>query len=74
MKSVHHSKAQRGFFDLGMSLLVLALAGGVIYGAESSHAEQLAAEQQAVAAATQLPSVVAEESDDEPTVVAGASQ
>ena len=74
MKSIHHSQAQRGFFDLGMSLLVLALAGGVIYGAESTHAEQLAAEQQAVTAAAQQPTITVKDSTGEKTVVAGAAQ
>ncbi len=40
MKTKHYAKPQRGFFDFGMSVLVLALAGGFIYGAESSRAEQ----------------------------------
>ena len=69
MKSIHHSQAQRGFFDLGMSLLVLALAGGVIYGAESAHAEQ-----QAVTTAAQQPTITVKDSTGEKTVVAGAAQ
>jgi hypothetical protein len=48
MKSLNQSNRQSGFFDLGMSLIVIAIAGGVIYGAESSHAEQIAASRPAV--------------------------
>ena len=45
MKSVNRSKRQSGFFDLGISLIVLAVAGGVVYGVENSRGEQVAVEQ-----------------------------
>ena len=45
MKSVNRSKRQSGFFDLGISLIVLALAGGVVYGVESSQGEQIVVEE-----------------------------
>ncbi|MGD8351086.1 MAG: hypothetical protein PVI79_17695 [Gammaproteobacteria bacterium] len=40
MKSLNRSNRQSGFVDLGMSLIVILLAGGVAYGVESSKAEQ----------------------------------
>jgi hypothetical protein len=46
MKSIKPTTKQRGFFDLGLSVLVLALAGGVIYGVENTHEAQLAAQSQ----------------------------
>ena len=45
MKQVNRSRRQSGFFDLGMSLLVIAIAGGVVYGVESAQQEQVAAAQ-----------------------------
>ena len=34
MKSIHRAGRQSGFVDLGISLVVIALAGGVAYGVE----------------------------------------
>lgn len=45
MKSVNRSKRQSGFFDLGISLIVLTLAGGVVYGVESSRSGQVVVEE-----------------------------
>jgi hypothetical protein len=72
MKTIHHSTPQRGFFDLGISILVLALAGGFLYIDESSHAERLSTEEQAIADAEQA--APAEVSAGADTVVAGALQ
>ena len=69
MKSIHNSARQRGFFDLGLSLLVLALAGGVIYGAESSRTEQ----QSIAAVQAEQPAPVVDSANDK-TVVAEAQQ
>ena len=69
MKSIQHSPRQLGFFDLGMSFLVLALAGGVIYGAES-----LRAEQQSLAAVQAEQLAAKAESANDETVVAEAQQ
>jgi hypothetical protein len=49
MKPFDRSRRQSGFFDLGMSLFIIAIAGGVIYGAESSHAEPTAASRSGIA-------------------------
>ena len=43
MKAPDKSKNQSGFFDLGISLLVLAIAGGSIYLIEHPHTEKTAA-------------------------------
>ena len=64
MKTIHHSKPQRGFFDLGISAVVLVLAGALFYGAESSQAEPLAAEEQAVPAEQQAGSAGSSASDE----------
>ena len=69
MKSKHPAKRQRGFFDLGLSVLVLALAGGVVYGVESSRAEQ-----QSVAGAEDQPAAAVEVSAADSTVIAGSPQ
>lgn len=46
----NRSNRQSGFFDFGMSLFVIALASGVIYGVEGSHEEQIAASRPGIAA------------------------
>ena len=40
MKTSYHRKSQRGFFDLGLSLLVLAVAGGSVLFIEQYQAEK----------------------------------
>lgn len=74
MKCIHRSKRQQGFFDLGMSVLVFALAGGLIYGAETERTEQLAAEQQSVAAIQGSQQTPAAVSVGDKTVIAEAVQ
>lgn len=37
---------QNGFFDLGLSLIILAIGGGTTYLVKEAHEEQLAAEMQ----------------------------
>ena len=48
MKSLNRSMRQSGFFDFGMSLFILAVAGGVVWGTESSRLEQTATQQQEI--------------------------
>jgi hypothetical protein len=50
MKSLNRSNRQAGFVDLGMSLVVIMLAGGIAYGIESSPADQVAASRPGIAA------------------------
>ena len=67
MKSPNRSSRQSGFFDFGMSLLILAVAGGVVYGVESSRSEQIAAQQHRLAAEQAEPTAMAEFSARENT-------
>jgi hypothetical protein len=52
MKSHNIKRNQFGFFDLGLSLLVLTLAGGSVYLIESSRPEASTAQPPAVEVAT----------------------
>ena len=45
-KAPGNSSKQSGFFDLGISLLILALAGSVAYIAERNHDEKMASLQE----------------------------
>jgi hypothetical protein len=74
MKSVNHSNRQSGFFDLGMSLLVLAIAGGVVYGVENSHAEKTAANQQELASQQVVHPAMADASGINESAAGTASQ
>jgi hypothetical protein len=49
MKSYNGNNKQLGFFDLGLSLLILTLAGGSVYLAEKNRTETAALEQEEVA-------------------------
>ena len=46
MKKRNTTKKQSGFFDLGLSLLILAVAGGSVYFAEQEQAEKYAQQQE----------------------------
>lgn len=61
MKSVNHGRRQAGFFDLGMSLFVLVFASGMVYSAETAHAERVAMEEQIEAPAQASASAVLEQ-------------
>jgi hypothetical protein len=54
MKSHNISRKQFGFFDLGLSLLVLALAGSSVYLIESNHPEASTAQPPAAEVSTQV--------------------
>jgi hypothetical protein len=43
MKTPNKSKNQSGFFDLGISLLILVIAGGSVYFSEKAHTEKTVA-------------------------------
>ena len=45
-KAPGNSSKQTGFFDLGISLLILALAGSAAYIAERSHDQKMASLQE----------------------------
>jgi len=47
MKSYNVNKKQLGFFDLGLSVLILALAGGSVYFTEKDADEKYAQQQEA---------------------------
>jgi hypothetical protein len=49
MKSYNVNKKQTGFFDLGLSLLILTLAGGSVYLAEKQKTDVAALEQETAA-------------------------
>jgi hypothetical protein len=43
MKTTDKSKNQSGFFDLGISLLILVIAGGSAYFSEPAHTDKTVA-------------------------------
>jgi len=54
MKTSYHRKSQRGFFDLGLSLLVLAVAGGSVLLIEQHQPEKPDAQPEATAITANL--------------------
>ena len=55
MKTSYHRKSQRGFFDLGLSLLVLAVAGGSVLLIEQHQPENPDAQPEATAITANQP-------------------
>jgi hypothetical protein len=57
MKTLYTPPQQLGFFDLGLSFLILAIAGGSVYFIEHDQAEKLAQQREQTAISVNRQSV-----------------